>query len=118
MNEGIVLRRFADLEPLAEHPKSGMPLSKEFRIFFYNGLPLQLYNYWNEGGYGDLKPDMAEFVGIAQKIPSAFFTMDIAKVKEDGWTIIELGDGQVSGLPDESSAESFYAALKVATISA
>lgn len=45
---------------------------------------------------------------VSKKVKSNFFTIDIAE-KEDGtWTILELGDGQVSGLPLVGDAIGFY----------
>lgn len=37
--------------------------------------------------------------------------MDIARTAEGGWTIIELGDGQVAGLPDRADKEQFYQSI-------
>jgi hypothetical protein len=34
--------------------------------------------------------------------------MDIAKTKNGEWIIIELGDGQVAGLPDKVDKLQFY----------
>jgi len=42
--------------------------------------------------------------------------MDIAKVENGGWIIIELGDGQVSGLPDNADMNEFYNKLKMRLI--
>ena len=36
---GLVCREFVELEPLARHSKSGMPLTKEFRLFFLDARP-------------------------------------------------------------------------------
>mgnify|MGYP007061391290 CR=1 FL=1 len=112
LNEGIVFRQFLKLEFLTLHSKSKMPLTKEFRIFFLEGEPLQEFYYWDEGDYGELKPDLKPFVEVAKKVNSRFFTMDIAKVENGGWVIIELGDGQVSGLPDNADLYEFYNRLK------
>jgi hypothetical protein len=38
--------------------------------------------------------------------------LDIAKRKDGGWLIVELGDGQVAGLPDHANKGEFYAKLK------
>jgi hypothetical protein len=38
--------------------------------------------------------------------------MDIAKKKDGEWMIMELGDGQVSGLPENADKANFYRALK------
>ncbi|MBL7985966.1 MAG: ATP-grasp domain-containing protein [Flavobacteriales bacterium] len=37
--------------------------------------------------------------------------MDIAKRKDGGWTIMELGDGPVSGLPVALEPKDFYERL-------
>jgi hypothetical protein len=37
--------------------------------------------------------------------------MDVARRRDGGWMIVEVGDGQVSGLPKESDADGFYEAL-------
>lgn len=112
LNEGLVFRQFEELEYLAEHSKSGMPLTKEFRIFFANKKILKVFDYWDEGEYGDTKPELGDFMEMAQRIDSNFFTMDIAKKKNGEWIIMELGDGQVAGLPDNADKNVFYNKLK------
>ncbi len=42
---------------------------------------------------------------------SRFFTMDVAKRIDGKWMIIELGDGQVAGLPEKVDIIDFYQAL-------
>ncbi|WP_420852162.1 ATP-grasp domain-containing protein [Paenibacillus hamazuiensis] len=37
--------------------------------------------------------------------------MDIAKTTSGEWTVIEIGDGQVSGLPSHADAEQFYKSI-------
>ena len=39
--------------------------------------------------------------------------MDIVKTKNGNWVIVELGDGQVAGLPDNADRDSFYQALMI-----
>jgi hypothetical protein len=112
LNEGLVFRQFEELEFLTEHSKSGMPLTKEFRIFFGNKTIVSVFDYWDEGEYGDTKPELDKFVEIAKNIESNFFTMDIAKKKNGDWIIMELGDGQVAGLPDNANKDEFYKELK------
>ena len=112
LNEGIVFREFVELEFLTEHSKSKMPLTKEFRIVFFNKKAVQIFNYWDEGSYDSEKPDIGFFQNIAQGIESNFFTMDVAKMKNGGWVIMELGDGQVAGLPDNANKNDYYRELK------
>lgn len=112
LNEGLVFRQFEELEFLTDHSQSGMPLTKEFRLFFCYKEVVSVFNYWDEGNYGNATPDLESFVGIAQNIDSNFFTMDIAQKKNGEWMIMELGDGQVAGLPDTAEIEKFYRALR------
>ncbi|WP_338814493.1 ATP-grasp domain-containing protein [Bernardetia sp. Wsw4-3y2] len=112
LNEGLVFRKFEELEFLTQHSKSSLPLTKEFRIFFLNKKIVNIFNYWDEGEYGDTKPDLKKFTQIAQEIDSNFFTMDIAQKIDGEWIIMELGDGQVSGLPDNADKNDFYKNLK------
>jgi hypothetical protein len=108
---GLVFRKFVELEPLATHSKSGMPLTKEYRIFFLDKKTIYWTQYWEEGDYGDTAPPILPFSDVGDKVQSRFFTMDIARRKNGGWIVIELGDAQVAGLPENASADSFYKAI-------
>jgi len=81
LNEGIVFRQFLKFEFLTIHSKSKMPLTKEFRIFFLDGEPLQEFYYWDEGDYGELKPDLTPFVEVAKKVNSRFLLWILQKLK-------------------------------------
>lgn len=115
LNEGIVAREFIELNDLTIHSKSGMPLTEEYRLFFYENKLLGIYDYWEEGEYKLSKPYTREFEEIAAEIESNFFSMDVARQKNGELIIIELGDGQVSGLPDKVDRNEFYKQLKNAT---
>lgn len=111
INQGLVFRQFESLEFLTNHSKSRMPLTKEFRVFFIQGEVLKVYPYWEEGEYDTISPPLQEFVNLAQKINTPFFTMDIAQKTDGEWIVMEVGEAQVSGLPKEADSDSFYKAL-------
>jgi hypothetical protein len=111
LNEGLVFREFVEFEPVGVHPQSGMPLTEEYRVFWLDGTPIFGAPYWAEGIYGDIQPPIEHFSGAAATVRSRFFTMDLAKRRDGQWMIVELGDGQVSGLPSESDAGRFYEGL-------
>jgi len=117
LNEGLVFRAFVPLRMVGMHPKSGMPLAAEFRIFWLDGEPLLSHRYWGELGAPEASPvfdaplPMAELRTIAARIPSRFFTMDIAFLEDGSWTIVDLGDGQVAGLPAPELSFDFYRGL-------
>lgn len=112
LNEGIVIREFVELNDLTIHSKSGMPLTEEYRLFFCNKKLVGIYDYWEEGEYSLSKPDISEFEELAKYVESNFFSMDIARQKNGELIIIELGDGQVAGLPDKTNRSEFYKKLK------
>jgi hypothetical protein len=108
---GLVLRKFVELEPLARHARSGMPLVKEFRIFFFDGQPVAWFYYWDEGDYGGIEPPVRTLLPVARRIRSRFFTMDVARSVKGDWLIVELGDAQVAGLPESADVPAFYESL-------
>lgn len=112
LNKGLVFREYIELEELTNHSESGMPLTKEFRAFVKHGKIMAIYKYWDEGDYQNVEPIVEEFEEVIPNIKSNFFTMDIAKRKNGNWIIVELGDGQVAGLPDNADKDEFYNLLK------
>lgn len=112
LNKGLVFREFIEFKPLTNHSKSGMPLTKEFRLFFLENELIFTSEYWEEGEYEetDLPKDL--FAEVAKSVKSNFFTMDIAQKTDGEWLIVELGDAQVAGLPEKSDEKSFYENLK------
>jgi len=108
---GLVFREFIELEPLATHSKSGMPLTVEFRLFVLDGKIIYCAKYWDEGDYKHISPPVNEFEAEAALVQSRFYTMDVALQKSGEWLILELGDAQVAGLPDDSCAGEFYISL-------
>jgi ATP-grasp domain-containing protein len=106
--EGLVFREYVEFEPLGRHSKSGMPLSLEYRLFFLDGELLACLDYWPEADYSGSAPPLDEFREVAQKVRSRFFTMDVAKRISGEWRVVELGDGQVAGLPESADPAAFY----------
>src|SRR5258708_30686780 len=111
LNEGLVFREFVEFEPLTTHSKSGMPLTKEYRLFFLDRQIIFSAEYWEEGDYSNVVPPVDSFLEIAKKVQSRFFTMDIARRVDGWWMIVELGDGQVAGLSGKIDLKAFYQVL-------
>jgi len=111
LNEGLVFREFCRLKPVGAHPASGMPLTEEYRLFCWDGAPFFQSRYWGEADYAGELPSFAELSG---RVRSRFFTMDVARREDGDWIVMELGDAQVAGLPEGSSATDFYRALREA----
>jgi hypothetical protein len=105
---GLVFREFVELAPAGRHPKSGMPLAREQRIFFLDGAPIASFRYWDEADYASPTLPEEELRGLAAGVGSRFFTMDVAELRGGGATVIEVGDGQVSGLPEHADPRELY----------
>lgn len=114
LNEGLVFREFVPLRIVGTHPKSEMPLAAEFRIFWLDGEPILSHRYWGDLTTFDAPLPYEEIRPIAAQIPSRFFTMDVAFLDDGDWTIVELGDGQVAGLPSPDLAAEFFSRIAAA----
>ncbi|MGI4792159.1 MAG: ATP-grasp domain-containing protein [Janthinobacterium lividum] len=114
LSGGLVLREFVEFELLGSHAKSGMPLTWEFRLFFLDGQPVQVSKYWDQGNYAGETPPLEHFTRLAANVESRFFTMDVAKTKHGEWLVVELGDAQVSELPEDAALEGIFGKLNEA----
>lgn len=109
---GVVLRHFEILRQIGFHENSGMPLSEEYRVFVYAGQILAIDDYWKDKNEVNLTKDEYSWVeSIARRIKSNFATVDLARKEDGSLMIMELGDGQVSGL-QQLKADAFYRTFK------
>ena len=109
---GIVLRKFEPLKQTGFHEQSGMPLSEEYRVFVYAGKILAIDDYWGGiSGSGLNESERRWISAIASRIRSSFVTIDIARRADGTLLVLELGDGQVSGL-QQLGADEFYRRLQ------
>jgi hypothetical protein len=106
---GLVLRDFLELEQVGRHARSGMPLAREWRVFWLDREPVVVAPYWPE--VGGEPPPVETFAAAAACVQSRFFTMDLARRATGDWIIVELGDGQVAGLPEGTDATAFFRAI-------
>jgi hypothetical protein len=110
---GLVFREYLPLKQIGTHPKSKMPLVNEWRTFFYEGRPFYTAKYWEGGAYvGEEAPNMDWVEQVAGHVSSDFYSADVAQKEDGSWTLIEIGDGGASGLPDASDAPTFYNRLR------
>jgi hypothetical protein len=97
--------------PIGAHPQSGMPLTREHRLFFLDGALLADAPYWDAPIDETAELPIEHFGHLVAQVPSRFYTMDVAQHIDGSWVIVELGDGQVAGLPKRMDVAAFYAAL-------
>jgi hypothetical protein len=108
---GLVLREFESFAPLSPHPTSGMRMTREYRAYILDGKPVVVSEYWDSGEYAGESPPLEWLQERSAGIDSRFFTMDVAQHIDGRWRIVELGDGQVAGLPDRTSPDRLYGKL-------
>ncbi|MEI7770841.1 MAG: ATP-grasp domain-containing protein [Chloroflexales bacterium] len=83
---------------------------RPFGAVIFDRQPLCIAPYW-EAVAAAVPPDLAPFADVIARIPSRFFTLDIAQHTDGHWLIIELGDAQVAGLQPRVDVDAFYATL-------
>jgi len=112
-DQGIVFRKYVPLKKFGDSI-NGMPFSNEWRFFYYGEYLLSYNYYWTSSEYIPKKEDLPqEAVEFANKIAQIiakranFFVLDIAETEGGDWIVIELNDGQMSGL-SENSPEDLY----------
>lgn len=105
--QGLVVREYVPLVRLGEG-LNGIPVSQEWRTFWYQGKLLASGFYW-QGSHPELAPDpehprmfeMFEHAFEAAQLVKEYanaYVIDMGLRVEGGWTVIELNDLQMSGL--------------------
>jgi hypothetical protein len=99
----VILRTLARLRMIASDYQA-FPLGREYRVFVYQNRVLAYGFYWDE--YADsIKLSFREEQAIltlaieaARRVGTPFIAVDIGQVESGEWIVIEVGDGQFSGL--------------------
>lgn len=122
----IYARQYVPLRKFTEGIQ-GLPITEEYRFFVLDGEVVSGAFYWSEHTEYiqeefDFEPDpnfvpkdfLKKIIGIvAPKV--RFFVVDIARTETGDWIVIELNDGQMSGLSDNKPNELYSNMLKVLT---
>ncbi len=105
---GVVLRQFVPLKQIGFHEQSGIPIAEEYRVFVHAGRILVIDDYWTNAHEVYLTDSEYKWIEeIAGNVKSNFVTIDLARKADGSLIIMELGDGQVSGL-QQIEAAGFY----------
>jgi len=106
----VILRTLVRLRTIATDYQA-FPLGREYRVFVYEKRVLACGFYWDE--YADnIKLTAAEEQVIqtlaleaASRVGTPFIAVDIGQLESGEWIVIEVGDGQFSGLSQVSVLE-------------
>lgn len=118
--QDIIFREYVPLETF-EIGINGMPMTNEWRVFFYKGWCVANGFYWSimddmskvdyysffcqDGGF-----NLALQASRLMKDKANFYAIDVAKKADGGWIVVEVNDGQMSGL-STIEPERFYSNL-------
>lgn len=105
-NQDIYIRKYEKLRSFGTSI-AGHPITEEYRFFYYGTTQLSGAFYWSEHSYlaeeNGLTPDNVpeDFLSdIAETVAqhASFYVVDVGRKENGEWVLIELNDGQMSGL--------------------
>lgn len=122
--QGLVIREYIPLETF-EIGINDMPITNEWRIFFYKSEVVDFGYYWGttldnqdfvKNSYDEFCKNGLELAKkAAQNIKefTNFFVIDVAKTEKGNWLVVEINDGQQSGLNMSINPNQLYKNLSV-----
>jgi hypothetical protein len=106
-HQNIYIREFVKLKTFMTSFR-GLPITNEYRIFIAYGKVISMGYYWSshydeivESHNLDINQVPKEFIQtIIDKVGknANFYVADVAQKEDGSWIVIELNDGQMSGL--------------------
>ncbi|HBF80854.1 MAG TPA: hypothetical protein DD420_13285, partial [Streptomyces sp.] len=85
----------------------------EARVWWVDGRPVRVTAHPDTPGQAPSPP--LDAVGEAvRRLGCRWVTTDLALREDGAWRVVEVGDGQVSGLPAGDDGEALFAALPAA----
>lgn len=100
--QDLIYRKFEPLETF-EYGLNGLPFTNEWRFFLYKQEIIAYGYYWATAEKTDWPSDI-ESILLVKKLAAIcsnytnFYVLDVAKTQEGKWILIEVNDGQMSGL--------------------
>ena len=115
--QGVIYRRYVPLKTF-EIGLNGLPFTNEWRFFFYQDTLLSYGYYWSSAEdevletarISDEGLDKAQEIAVLCAPHVPFFVLDMAETQDGDWILIEVNDGQMSGL-SENNPDVLYSEL-------
>jgi hypothetical protein len=100
--QSVVVREYIALQPLGAKAEGKVPLSYEFRSFWWRGELLAAGPYWSDfADYHWSATEQQDALALAKRAVDAlnvpFIVIDLALTAAGDWIIIECNDAQESG---------------------
>lgn len=99
----VAIRKYVPLQEIdSESFPDMVPISYEFRFFYFEGKCMTYGSYWNIGKkYSLPESELDEILKLtdwaAERLAVSFPAIDVAKTAAGDWIIIEVNDAQESG---------------------
>jgi hypothetical protein len=103
-HQGVYIRQYEDFVRYGVNDITGCPISKEFRIFVYNRVPITKGFYWSvfeeevEADVNDIPEPFIQDIVRRVAWHSEFYIVDVAETIDGRWRVVEFGDAQMGGL--------------------
>ena len=116
-DQGLVVREYVPLMEVGQGI-NGLPLTNEYRVFMLDGLPVSSGFYWSiaedaDDHQGTPSGALTCAVEAQRRLGDQappFYVVDVAQTQAGDWKVVELNDGQMSGL-SMIDPEKFYRKL-------
>jgi hypothetical protein len=117
-NQTIWIRKFEEFKNYGNQV-NGLPISDEYRFFICDNQILSGGFYWTSCmedivdsnlGIPDVSRVPREFIRTIIKAvgnKARFYAVDVAQKSNNEWTVVELNDGQMSGLSENKADDVF-----------
>ena len=83
--------------------------TNEYRVFYINNEIATISRNSGQGTYTPLPPN--KLLEKYKMLDSLYYTIDYAELENGKWKILEVGDGQVSGLSDNQDYNVYFRVL-------
>jgi ATP-grasp domain, R2K clade family 3 len=116
--QGLIYRKYTPLKTFEICPISRLPLTNEWRCFYYGTKLLTKGYYWNiasdesiaKAQWTEEAQTLADTVAKIISEHANFFVLDVAEKQEGGWVLVEVNDASMSGL-SMNSPDDLYSKL-------
>lgn len=111
----IYIRKFMEFESFGTG-MAELPIINEYRVFVLDGKILSKGFYWSS--HMDIATDIVNSDSIPVEFLNSvidivknnirFFVIDVARLKNGNWMVIELNDGQQAGLSENNPDDLYF----------
>lgn len=99
---GICIKEYVNLKRYGDK-------TNEYRVFYINHCIASVSRNSGQGVYTKLPPQ--DLIEKYRNLESPYYTIDFAELEDESWIVVEVGDGEVSGLSDNQDYYQYFKTL-------